>query len=178
LRSLDRRAWADAYERHLTAVYGCIVALVIGNRTIAEDLHQQVWLAALESTADFDEGRGDFRAWICGIARRQVAWHYRRQRTAAVVGIEPEFDPADDALLPPDVAEQIELEAQVQAAVATLPDEYRSVLVAKYVEGLSVAAIATAQNRTSKAIESVLTRARERLRKLLLPCGEAPSPRV
>ena len=52
--------------------------------------------------------------------------------------------------------------------MATLPDEYRSVLVAKYVEGLSVAAIAAAQGKTSKAIESVLTRARERLRKLLL----------
>ncbi len=47
-----------------------------------------------------------------------------------------------------------------------LPEHHEDVLRAKYMEGLSVADIAAQWNETPKAIESLLSRAREAFRKL------------
>jgi RNA polymerase sigma-70 factor (ECF subfamily) len=167
LRRRERSAWDATYGRHVGAVYGCVAALVPDDRPTAEELHQQVWLAAIESIDGFDPAKGDFRSWVCGIARRQVAWHYRRQRGPGATGNLEALEAHDGALLPPDVAEQVELGAQVRAAVATLPDESRELLLARYVDGQSVAEIADRCGKSVKAVESALTRARERLRALL-----------
>ena len=60
-----------------------------------------------------------------------------------------------------------------------LPDDRRKVLLGKYVEGLSVEAIAIRMGRTAKAVESLLSRAREQMRALLrgyvMPCGDRPT---
>lgn len=166
LQRRERAAWDTAYGRHLAAVYGCVAALMPRDRQAVEEVHQQVWLAAIESIQRFDPAKGDFRAWICGIARRQVAWHYRRQRPQSAAGAEAS-EPQDDALLPPDVAEQVEIGAQVRAAVAMLADESQAILLAKYVDGLSVNEIAARRGRSPKAVESLLSRTRRRLRELL-----------
>jgi RNA polymerase sigma-70 factor (ECF subfamily) len=154
-------------------VYACVASLVAGDRQTAEEIHQQVWLAAIESIDGFDPVRGDFRAWVCGIARRQVAWHFRRQRSARLATGTEELP--DAQLPPPDLAEEVELTALVRAAVATLPDESRAAVLAKYGEGLTVADIAARQGKSPKAVESLLARARQRLRELLEKHVTAPA---
>jgi RNA polymerase sigma-70 factor (ECF subfamily) len=167
LRRRERNAWDATYGRHVGAVYGCVAALVPDDRQTAEELHQQVWLAAIESIDGFDPALGDFRSWVCGIARRQVAWHYRRARGTHITRSVDAGAACDEMLLPPDAAEQVELGALVRAAVALLPDESRAFLLAKYVDGQSVAEIAGRSGKSVKAVESALTRARQRLRELL-----------
>ena len=54
---------------------------------------------------------------------------------------------------------------RVARALATLPDRYEAVLRAKYLEGRSVQDIASAWDETPKAVESLLTRARQAFRK-------------
>jgi RNA polymerase sigma factor (sigma-70 family) len=56
--------------------------------------------------------------------------------------------------------------ARIAAALAALPGRQEAVLRAKYLEGRSVAEIATAWDQTPKAVESLLTRAREGFRAL------------
>jgi RNA polymerase sigma-70 factor (ECF subfamily) len=167
LRRRERGAWDAVYSRHVSAVYRCVAALMPRDRHLVEEVHQQVWLAAIESIEGFDPGKGTFRGWICGIAHRQVARHYRRQHAQSAVATDEVSWLADEALLPPDVAERVEAGAQVRAAVAALPDESQAVLLAKYVEGLSVSEIADRRGKSTKAVESLLSRTRQRLRKLL-----------
>ncbi len=137
-----------------------------------QELHQQTWLSALRATHLFDPTRGEFRQWLFGIARREVALHYRRQRTDAGAGsevIDPECEgqASDGAILPDDVAEQLERAAVIRAALAELGTDARCVLLQKYVEGLSVREIAGRTGKSEKAVESLLTRSRVRLRALL-----------
>ena len=73
----------------------------------------------------------------------------------------------DSSLLPEDVLEQLERESAVRAAILLLPGDRREVLMREYVEGLSVETIATRMGKTAKAVESLLSRAREQLRALL-----------
>src|SRR5207302_958206 len=71
-------------------------------------------------------------------------------------------EPADAAL------EQREQAERIARALADLPERYEAVLRAKYLDGRSVAEIAAAWDETPKAVESLLTRAREAFREAYL----------
>lgn len=171
LKQRDRSAWRVAVDRHLAEVYGFVFHLVGGDRAVAEDLNQETWLEALHGIERCDAARGTFRNWLFGIARRRVAGYYRRQGVGKLISLGTPFSQGDEpqglALLPEDILEQVEQRAVVRAALLVLAEDRRQALLWKYVEGLSVVAIALRMEKTAKAVESLLTRAREQMRGLL-----------
>lgn len=181
LKRRDRSAWSTATDRHLHELYGFVFHLVGGDRAVAEDLNQATWLEAIDGIDHCDAARGSFRNWLFGIARKRVALYYRRR---AVAGNQASLsDPftestvlSDISTLPEEVLEQTERVSVVRAAILLLPNDRREALLCKYVEGLSVQAIAAQMGRTAKAIESLLSRSREQVRGLLrgymAPSGE------
>ena len=179
LKQRDRCAWSAAVDRHLREVYGFVFHLVGGDRMVAEDLNQETWLEALNGIDQCNAAQGSFRNWLFGIARKRVAMYYRRRALAgnpASLG-DPFGEAAasgDISVLPEDVLEQVEQRSVVRAAMLLLPDSRREVLLWRYVEGLSVDAIAERMGRTAKAVESLLSRSREQVRGLL---GGTMTPR-
>ena len=172
LKQRDRSAWSAAVDRHLHEVYGFVFHLVGGDRAVAEDLNQETWLEALDGIDQCNAAQGSFRNWLFGIARKRVALHYRRRALAGnPTSLSGQFGEAaergDISVLPEDVLEQVEQRSVVRAAMLLLPDDRREVLLGKYVEGLSVETIAIRMGRTAKAVESLLSRAREQMRGLL-----------
>jgi RNA polymerase sigma-70 factor (ECF subfamily) len=172
LKRRDRCAWNQAYDLHVGDVYAFVFHLVRGNRSLAEDLNQETWLEALDAIEQFSPDRGELRGWLLGIARNRVAMHYRRQFAQATThpgddGMLALQDDLDRPLLPDDIVERVERQGVVRAALVSLDSDCRNVLIAKYVDGLSVAQIAARVARTPKAVESLLSRARARLRSLL-----------
>ncbi len=181
LKQRDRSAWSVVVDRHLHEVYGFVFHLVGGDRTVAEDLNQETWLEAMGAIDHCDATRGNFRNWLFGIARKRVALHYRRRTLTANPAplgdqLEESAEVTDASVLPEDVLEQVERTSVVRAAMLVLADDRRKALVGKYVEGLSVDAIAVRMGKTAKAVESLLSRAREQMRVLLrgyvMPCGD------
>ena len=170
LQLRQRAAWAHAYDSHASDVFNFIAHLLPGDRAAAEEIHQETWLAALAGIDAFDVGRGELRGWIFGIARRQVALHFRRlgqNRLEALGGDDAAAWIDDDSLLPRDVIGAIERADAVRAALAELGAEARGVLLAKYIDRRSVNQLAQQFGRSPKAIESLLSRARVRMRQLL-----------
>ena len=170
LRRLDQQAWAETYDRYVTATYAFIAHLVAGDRVLAEELHQETWMTAMSAIDQFAPEQGEFRAWLFGIVRRRVAMHFRRSHVRATSQILDETDGElsdDDQLLPADIMESVERADAVRAALTELDEPARDVLVNKYVDSLSVAEIADRIGKSPKAVESMLTRARHRLRTLL-----------
>jgi RNA polymerase sigma-70 factor, ECF subfamily len=166
----DRAAWSAVYDRHVQEVFGFIYHLVGGDRHLAEELHQEVWLAALEGADHFDARRGRFRDWLQGIARHRVSRHYRGTVSSPLEVVAERDVPVQTlALPPPEQLEGLERAAVVRAALLRLNDDHRDVLLKKYVDGDSVDEIADRTGRSAKAVESLLSRARERLRDLIRP---------
>jgi RNA polymerase sigma-70 factor (ECF subfamily) len=167
----ERSAWTRAFDQHGADVYALIACLVRGNQTLAEDLHQEVWLAAIDRISQFSPARGALRNWLLAIARNRVTQHYRQQtgrRTIATSELAGQTaDEHDAAFLPDDLLECVERQDVVRASLAMLTAEAREALVLKYVTGLAVNDIAARTGRTPKGIESLLSRARAQLRKLL-----------
>jgi RNA polymerase sigma-70 factor, ECF subfamily len=143
-------------------VYGFLYARVGGNEPVAEDLLQETLLEAVRSAASF---RGDaaLSTWLCTIARRRLARHYERERRseAARVGLrlalapDPDLDLEDDATAERD---------EVVRCLGRISATYRQVLVLKYLDELSVEEIAAEMGRTRVQVQSLLQRARDRLR--------------
>ena len=175
VRAMARRdgsAWNVMYERHVRDVFGLVYHLVGGDRHVAEDVNQEVWLLAIERFDRFDPGRGEFRDWLLGIARHRALRHHRWAPGQAVQG---RPDGLSDGLPPPELLEGRERADVVRAALLCLHDGSRKVLLTKYAEGLSVAEIAAQTGRSAKAVESLLSRARSQLRALLRPYFSHPT---
>jgi RNA polymerase sigma-70 factor (ECF subfamily) len=171
LRALARRekpAWAEVYDRHVRDIYGFVFHLAGGDVGLAEEIHQEVWLAALEGIERFDVRSGRFRDWLLGIARHRISRHFRGVARISYANVRlwgsgPELA----GLPPPEQLEDLERSEVIRAALLCMIPEQRHVLLEKYVEGRSVAEIAGRTGKSAKAVESLLTRARERLRGLL-----------
>ena len=162
------RGAAEAFvERHLDPLYEFVHYRVGGDRATAEDVVQDTLLVALRGLAGFD-GRSSLHTWLCGIAKNKIRASRRRLRPQsledALAAADPEIDrilaDLERAPLPDEVLEREETRELVGATLSSLPPDYRGALLAKYVEGLSVAAIAGRTGRGEKATESLLTRAR------------------
>jgi RNA polymerase sigma-70 factor (ECF subfamily) len=163
---------AAAWTRWLDETYPAVAAYVRwrcgGLADLADDVLQDTWLTAARRVRAFDPARNRFAAWVCGIAANVVRNHLRarvrRHRRTRPLADSPE--PAAPA--PAEAAEF------VAVALARLPDRYERALRAKYLDGRSVAEIAADWGETEKAVEGVLTRARQAFREAYAAAGDEP----
>jgi RNA polymerase sigma-70 factor (ECF subfamily) len=163
----DRAAAEGFFARHLDALYEWVHYRVGGNRVLTEDVVQDTFLTALERLSSFD-GRSSLHTWLCGIARNKIRGERRRLRPVALEDVLAEADPEIEALLlsiektplPEEVLDLAQTKELVGATLSSLPPEYRSALLAKYVEELPTSEIAARAGKQEKAAESTLHRAR------------------
>jgi RNA polymerase sigma-70 factor, ECF subfamily len=169
LQERDAATWDEFYDEHASELYGFVFRLVRGDPSTAADVFQDTWLDAIGHIEQFDPDRGELRSWLFGIARRRVALHWRQRlaRSSAEARSEIPRHALDGAVVPDDVVEHLEQAGMVQASLLAMPPERRQVLVEKYVEELSVTQIAARTGKSPKAVESLLSRAREQFRSLL-----------
>jgi RNA polymerase sigma-70 factor (ECF subfamily) len=162
----DERAWQAWYDEHFADLYGYVLWRCAGLRDHADEVVQETWLTAVRRIRSFDPAQGAFGGWLRGIAAHLLRNHFRKETRRAT-----RHQSLDDLDAP--AAQDAELRRREQAervarALADLPERYEAVLRAKYLEGRSVAEIAEASGETPKAVESLLTRARQAFREVYL----------
>lgn len=163
----DRGAIEALLSAHLDPLYAFVHYRVGRDRSQVEDVVQETFLVAVRDIARFD-GRSSFHAWLCGIARNTIRAQRRKQAPRPLEDVLGEAQADIDAILadvareplPDEVLERQETRDLVGATLSSLPEEYQRALTAKYVDGLSTAAIAEREKKSAKATESTLTRAR------------------
>ena len=163
----DAEAAEELVTRHLDDLYEFVHYRVGGDRGLAEDVVQDTFVVALERIGGFD-GRSSLHTWLCGIARNKLRAHRRKRRPRPLEDVLLEADPDIDRILvdvertplPEWILERQETQDLVGATLSSLTPEYRAALVAKYVDGDSVAALAERLGKGEKAAESTLHRAR------------------
>lgn len=150
------RAW---YEYALPRVHRYLFHRCGRDRSLAEELTQETFVEAIRSRRRF-AGRDDPLNWVIGIARHRLADHFRRleRQERGVINlasrghldaVEPWNDPDDE----------------LAAAVAALPAMQRAVVVLRYLDDLPVREVARLLGRSEKAVESLLSRGRDALRR-------------
>lgn len=148
----------------LPRIYGYILLRVRHNATVAEDLTQETFLAWSRAVAD-GKSIEQPMAWLYGTARHKIVDHHRTLWTGASLDLDAIPEPVE----PQDgIAAAID-RADLLAALDTLPDLHRLLILLRWTDGLSVRAIASLTGKTEHAIEAHLVRARRSLRQHLDP---------
>ncbi len=144
------------YERAVTEVYSYLASRV-ADRGAAEDLTQDVFVAGANRAAAGDPVD---LPWLIGVARHKLVDHWRAQaRADRNLALAHSF--TRDRV----TEEPIAIEAGPAAVVlASLNVTYRTVLVLRHVDGLSVGAVAGHLGRSLEATEQILSRARAAFR--------------
>jgi RNA polymerase sigma-70 factor (ECF subfamily) len=160
----DERAWQTWYDESFDALNAYVNWRCAGLGDLADEVVQDTWLTAVRRIRTFDPDQGSFLNWLRGIAAMVLRNHWRRRGRSptSLNGRCLATDPLATAL---DQREQAE---RVARALSVLPERYEAVLRAKYLDGHSMAQIAAAGNETIKAVESLLSRARQAFRQAYL----------
>ena len=167
----DRQAYRELVEKYQQRIYS-IAYGVLHNREDSLDVCQDVFIKAFRK---LDKFRGDssFYTWLYRIAIN-MAIDYRRKRK---ITVEVEFN---DALKPDEEIEKQLLKTQaenpsetldrkeinklVMEAIQTLPDEQKTVLILREIEGLSYDEIAETVGISIGTVMSRLHYGRKKLR--------------
>jgi RNA polymerase sigma-70 factor (ECF subfamily) len=161
----DEQAWRSLYADAFDGVRAYVHWRCAGLRDLADEVVQDTWFTAVRRIRAFDPERGSFAAWLRGIAANLVRNHLRRREHGNGQLLREDQATTAPAEAPLEKQEDAE---RVARALTELPEQYEMVLRAKYLDGQSVIAIAEARGETAKAVESLLTRARQAFREAYL----------
>ena len=162
----DRDALRLLYVRYSGNVYGYIRSIVKDDKE-AEDLTQHVFLKLITAIGKYDDRCIPFSGWLLRRARNVDLDHLRRRRPIPAEEVFGADRTADEGAL--------HHAGSLRAALFTLPDEQRTVVVMRHLVGLTPAEIATRMGRSESSVHGLHHRGRRALQQELRRLDSAPS---
>lgn len=173
----DAEAFGRLYELHVDRVYG-FVLFRVRDRTLAEDLTQEIFIQAMRGIGSFD-WRGSLAPWLLRIARNAVVDHWRRlgrrpeRAQTAVEAGEDEEDSLIGRMADEEsekavaTAEQALDRGKIEEASEALTDLQQQVIALRFTAGLSIRETAEVMDRSEGAIKNLQHHALKALKKQL-----------
>jgi RNA polymerase sigma factor (sigma-70 family) len=158
-------AFRAIHDRYRSRLFAYTRQMLGSSRSDAEDVLQDVFLRAYGALRN-DDRPVTLRAWLYRVAHNRCIDHLRRPVPPAAEVYELSRGPEHD---PPDETERREDLRRLVQDVQRLPQQQRSALLMREMDGLSYAELADALRTSIPAIKSLLVRARIGL----LEAGEA-----
>ncbi|MHB1869841.1 MAG: RNA polymerase sigma factor [Steroidobacteraceae bacterium] len=184
LMSRDQVAFQEFFDDYFPRLFRFTVRRVGDDPEAARDIVQAALTRGVRRLETY-RGEASLFTWLCQITRRELSDHLvrlKREQTYVHRLVELEDDPNNRAILesipadagcePEAVVQREDLAARVHAALDYLPSRYAKVLELKYLEELSVEAIAARLGVSVISVQSLLARARQAFREVgstLLP---------
>lgn len=158
----DQRAYRTLAGRHLPAMLG-LARRILGNAADAEEVVQEAMLRVWTHAPRW-QPLAAFRTWLTRVV---VNLCLDRKRKAPWVALEAAGEIADPTPDAADQSEADERERLVAGAIDELPDRQRTAIVLTYKQGLSNAEVAEILGTTVSAVETLLMRGKQNLRRAL-----------
>ncbi|MGB3634543.1 MAG: sigma-70 family RNA polymerase sigma factor [Rubrobacteraceae bacterium] len=152
------QALSELYDRYVGLVYGTGMRY-LRDRTLAEDLVQDVFTSIWRNAGTFDPSKASFSTWIHRITRNRATDLIRRRKVRVkTVGSDRTPEPEES-----DPTGDLSRSFDVASYLAQLTPKHREVLTLAYMEGLSQREIArrtdtplgTIKSRTSSALRAL-----------------------
>lgn len=165
----DPRAVRAIIKTHNQRLYR-IARGVVRNDAEAEDVVQEAYMRAFASLDAF-RGEASLSTWLSRIVINEALGRLRKRRRVVAMPENPEariipfpLNPNDD---PERTMAQRQILGLVERATDSLPDAYRTVFVARVIEGLSIEETADLLGIRPETVKTRLHRARSLVRKAL-----------
>lgn len=170
-------------ERYQDRIYG-VIARLIPDGEAARDLTQETFLKAYKGLAGF-AGGSSFYTWLYRIARNVVTSQLRHEAARPKISASLDAEEGERAPLrlvapapgpgPVEIAVQAERKKLLLQALASLPHEFREIILLRDFEDRSYEEIAELLDLPDGTVRSRLHRARAELRDRLKPILVDPS---
>jgi RNA polymerase sigma-70 factor, ECF subfamily len=165
-RTGDDIAFGELVGRYQNLVYAMVYRMV-GDRSQTDDLAQEVFLKVHRGLPYF-RGEARLSTWIYRI----VANVCTQARSRRIREVPLDRDDDDGPGREPGVTDaafgDLELRDRLEKAIAQLPDNYRLLVAAHYLDGVQYDALAEALDIPIGTVKTHLYRAKRRLRELLI----------
>ena len=173
LKQGDETAFRTIVEQWKDMVYNTILGIV-QNETEAEDLAQDVFIKVFEKISTF-KGDSKFSTWLYRIATTTALDHLRSKKRKkrfgflkSLGGDGDEKDSIPDFHNPGVSLDNKERAAVLFKAIDSLPENQKTAYTLHKLEGLSYRDVSEVLNTTVSAVESLMSRANQNLRKQLV----------
>jgi RNA polymerase sigma-70 factor (ECF subfamily) len=161
-RNGNSNAFNELYKRYLSKVYRRVRCVI--PEADVEDVTQEVFLAALKSLGSF-RGDAQFGTWLRTLTNRKVAEYYRKRNRKSEAPQVPLLDAI--GYTEGGSSKSMEERIALRNALNQLPDNYREVILLRFVEGMQFNEIAELTGQNLEAVKSLFRRAISALRKKL-----------
>ena len=168
----DETAFKTIVEQWKDMVYNTILGIV-QNETEAEDLAQDVFIKVFEKISSF-KGDSKFSTWLYRIATTTALDHLRSKKRKKRFGFlqslgggNDEKESIPDFNHPGVSLDNKERAAVLFKAIESLPENQKTAYTLHKLEGLSYRDVSEVLNTTVSAVESLMSRANQNLRKEL-----------
>ena len=158
----DERAYRTLARRHLPAMLG-LARRILANAADAEDVAQEAMLRVWTHAPRW-QPLAAFRTWLTRVV---VNLCLDRKRRAPWVALEAAGEITDPAPSAAERTEADERERQLAGAIGELPERQRAAIVLTYGDGMTNAQVAEILDTTVSAVETLLVRGKQNLRRLL-----------
>ncbi len=166
----DRDAFGYIVDRY-SALLARVVAEIVRFQEDVEDIVQECFVRAY-SSLDTYRNDSQFRTWLLRIAHNTAVTrsqqHVRRDATVAHDSEAVSLAADDEAVLPDELLGSRELEERVASCIDDLAEHYRVVLKLYYYEEFTYPEIAEVLGKPMNTVKSHLSRAKARLKRLLV----------
>ena len=159
----DEAAYRLLTRRHVPVMLG-LARRILGNAADAEDVAQEAMLRVWTHAPRW-QPLALFRTWLTRVV---VNLCLDRKRRAPWVELEAAGEIIDPAHGPGEQTEHVERDRLVTMAIAELPARQRTAIVLTYGDGMSNAQVAEILDTTVSAVETLLVRGKQNLRRVLV----------
>ena len=151
----DARAFEKLYDRHSRVVYSLLVRMV-GERQVADELVQDVFLRLWRRAETFDEARGDLAPWLLTVARNIALDRIRSKAEKQRRSEDGDDDPPPPLAAPRGEAwvDQQRLAERARELMDELPDSQRKAIELAYFEGMSHTEVASSLDAPLGTVKS------------------------
>jgi RNA polymerase sigma-70 factor, ECF subfamily len=159
-------ALSELYDRYIRTVYGVGIK-ILGDRSSAEEMVQEVFLKVWRSSGTFDPSRASFSTWLYRVTR-SVALDLYRKRTSRIRPV-PNADSQiaaarDSSAGPEEIVDDSWLSWRMSNALEELGATQREVVELAYFQGLSQREISQRTGMPLGTVKSRTASAMKRLR--------------
>jgi RNA polymerase sigma-70 factor (ECF subfamily) len=169
----DQNAFGEIVEIYKDKVFQ-ISYRMLGNRHEAEDIAQEAFIRAYVNIDSYNS-KFKFSTWLYRITtnlcidriRKKKPDYYLDAEVAGTEGLTLYSQVPSKTRLPEDDVETLEIQDAIQREITRLPEKYRSVIVLKYIEELSLNEISEILDLPLGTVKTRIHRGREALRKQL-----------
>ena len=164
---------AEMFETYYGRVYS-FTLFRARNAQDAEDITSEVFYRAAKNMAGFDETKASLSTWLFTIAVNETRRHFHERKNALPLEYAENL-PAGECVL--ENVLRNERAKELYAAMEQLGERQRNVLLLRYYGEMSNREIAGALGLTETNVETVLYRAKKKLRGILKKCEISENPR-